>query len=282
VRIIAGEFRSRRLLSPPEDWALRPLPDRVKESLFALLRGHCEGGVFVDAFAGTGSFGLEAISRGAARCVFIERDRRHAELLRTNINSLRAEDRAEVVVSDALGPGALARCPRPTTVVFLDPPYDLVSEPVGWRRVRDQAAKFVELISDDGFLVLRTPWPFLHEPEASGAGRPESGSRRPEAAAGRRGRGARKQSADTEEGTEAAQEGQTGRPARIAPDLSIAGAAGPETHEYGSTAAHLYMRRSPRRLRLPVCGTRGFRRSCRLRPARQPIAPRRIILRPTN
>ncbi len=243
MRIIAGEFRSRRLLSPPEDWALRPLPDRVKESLFALLRGHCEGGVFVDAFAGTGSFGIEAISRGAARCVFIERDRRHAELLRTNITNLRAEDRAEVVVSDALGLGALARCPRPTTVVFLDPPYDLVNEPVGWRRVRDQSAKFVELLSDDGFLVLRTPWPFLHEAEESGVSGREPAVRRPDAEARRHGPGPKRQEPDTDEEAEAAQDGQASRPARTAPDLSILGAAGPETHEYGSTAVHLYMRR---------------------------------------
>ncbi len=208
MRIIAGEFKSRRLLSPPETWAVRPIPDRVKESLFSLLRGHCEGAVFFDGFAGTGSFGLEAISRGAARCVFVERDRRHAEMLRANIETLGAKDRSEVVAGDVLGPGALARCPRQCTVVFLDPPYELVNEPVGWRRVRDQAANLVECLSDDGFLVLRTPWPFHHDAPQDAL--PEPGREKP-------------------------------RPAPA--DLSIAGAVGPETHVYGSTAAHLYMRK---------------------------------------
>ncbi len=205
MRIIAGEFRSRRLLSPPEGWAVRPIPDRVKESLFSLLRGHCAGGVFFDGFAGTGSFGLEAISRGAVRCVFVERDRRHAEMLRSNIDTLGATDRSEVVVSDALGPGALARCPRPCTVIFLDPPYELVNEPVGWRRVRDQSAKLVECLSGEGFLILRTPWPFHHE--APRGTPPEPGRER-------------------------------ARPVPL--DLTIPGGAGPETHEYGSTAVHLY------------------------------------------
>lgn len=228
MRIIAGEFRSRRLLSPPEDWAVRPIPDRVKESLFSLLRGHCEGGVFFDGFAGTGSLGLEAISRGASRCVFVERDRRHADLLRANIKNLGADGRAEVFVGDALGPGAAARCPRPCTVVFLDPPYELVNEPVGWRRVRDQAARLIEHLTEDGFLIVRTPWPFLHEvidDAASVAGPPRRAAvRRPEVE-------------DAEEQPEA------GRTTREPADLAIAGAVGPETHEYGSTAAHLYMRK---------------------------------------
>jgi hypothetical protein len=111
-------------------------------------------------------------------------------------------------VGDALGAGALARCPRPCTVVFLDPPYGLVNEPAGWRRVRDQAAKLTECLSDDGFLVARTPWPFRH-PAPEGTP-PEPGH-------------------------------PTATP--IAADLSIPGAAGPETHEYGSTAVHLYMRK---------------------------------------
>ncbi|MFM9995806.1 MAG: RsmD family RNA methyltransferase [Phycisphaerales bacterium] len=162
MRIIAGEFKSRRLLSPPEDWAVRPITDRVKESVFSQLRGHCEGAAWFDAFAGSGAIGLEAVSRGAARCVFIEKDRGVSEMLRANVAALKAEDRCEVVTGDALGAGALARCPRPCTVVFLDPPYPLVNEPVGWGRVRDHASRLAECLADDGFLLIRTPWPFTH------------------------------------------------------------------------------------------------------------------------
>lgn len=210
MRIIAGEFRSRKLLSPPEGSVTRPLPDRVKESIFSLLRGHCEGAQVFDAFAGTGAFGLEAVSRGAARCVFIERDRDVADLLRRNVATLGAGDRCEVAVGDALGPGALARCPRPATIIFLDPPYNLVEDPGGWRRVRTQLERLIDCLGDTGFALVRTPWPFSHRPH-----HPASAE-------------------DDESGP---------RPHRAPASLDLAGAAGPETHVYGSTAVHLYMRR---------------------------------------
>src|ERR1051326_7140833 len=103
MRIIAGEFRSRRLHTPPDDSITRPIPDRVKESLFGLMRGHCEGANVFDGFAGTGAIGLEAISRGAARCVFVEKDRDAAAMLRQNIDSLGAAERSELIIGDALG-----------------------------------------------------------------------------------------------------------------------------------------------------------------------------------
>lgn len=165
MRIIAGEFRSRKLHSPPEDVQTRPIPDRVKESIFSILRGHTPGGVFFDAFAGTGSIGLEALSRGAASCVFVEQDRRMAKVLERNIAELGVEDRTEVVVGDALGIGALARCPRPVTIAFLDPPYAIMHEKLGVARVLAQVGALAERLSDDGFVLLRTPWPLFYELE---------------------------------------------------------------------------------------------------------------------
>lgn len=220
MRIIAGEYRSRRLLSPPDDSPTRPIPDRVKESLFAMLRGHVEGAEVFDGFAGSGSFGLEALSRGAARCVFVERDRVVAALLKQNIELLEAGDRADVVVGDALGPGALARCPRPCPIIFLDPPYALIDDAAGWGRVRTQVQRLLECLSDDGFLLLRTPWPFTHAmedgvPAAAGGHEP-----------------------DTDDA-----ESEPVKIPRSPVDLGISGAVGPETHEYGSTAVHLYQRR---------------------------------------
>lgn len=167
MRIIAGEFRSRRIESPPDDSTTRPIPDRVRESVFSLLRGHFEGARVFDAFAGTGVIGLEAVSRGAVECVFVEKDRRVATVLRRNVASLGAEGRCEVFEGDALGAGALSRCPRPVDVAFFDPPYPLARDPLGWRRLRGQAERVVELLSDDGFLVLRTPWPFTSAAEDS-------------------------------------------------------------------------------------------------------------------
>lgn len=164
MRIIAGEFKSRRVESPPEGSTTRPIPDRVRESLFAILRGHYEGARVFDAFAGTGVIGLEAVSRGAVECVFVEKDRRVAEILRRNVESMGAADRCEIIEGDALGAGALARAPNPVDLVFLDPPYALVEDAVGWRRVRDALTRLIAQLSPEGFAVLRTPWPFLdHE-----------------------------------------------------------------------------------------------------------------------
>ncbi len=167
MRIIAGEFRSRVLASPPDDLT-RPMPDRVKESVFQLLRGHCEGAPVLDLFAGTGNIGLEALSRGASEVVFVEKRREVAETLRENIDALRARDRCRVVVGDALGPSALAACPRPAHLVFADPPYPMMEDVRQRARVMSQFARLVACLDDAGFAVLRSPWPF-RDPETGGA-----------------------------------------------------------------------------------------------------------------
>ena len=87
MRVIGGEFRSRRLESIPGD-ATRPTPDRVREALFNILRRGSRAPVFVDAYAGTGAVGIEALSRGAAHAWFLERDRRALDAIRKNLASL--------------------------------------------------------------------------------------------------------------------------------------------------------------------------------------------------
>ncbi len=118
MRVIAGEFRSRRLQSMP-GLAVRPTPDRLRETLFNILSPVIEGAIFADAYAGTGSVGIEALSRGARHAIFIEKDRRAAELIRANLAALSAEARARVILGSApLHLGALQ-----ADIVFLDPPY---------------------------------------------------------------------------------------------------------------------------------------------------------------
>jgi 16S rRNA (guanine(966)-N(2))-methyltransferase RsmD len=270
MRIIGGEFRSRRLLTPKDASTTRPIPDRVKESLFSLLRGNTAEAAVFDAFAGTGAIGLEAISRGASRCVFVERERSVAEILRQNIETLGVEDRCDVVMGDALGPGALARCPRPVNLVFMDPPYPLVQDALGWRRVRMQFERLIGMLTDDGFAVLRTPWPFLVEVPAEGAepaeqaparssGRARRDARRAAGGGGaERGRGRRggedddieapaRRERDDDDDLEAAPAGGAevaAPPVKKEPaDLRLANAEGPETHVYHNMAVHLYMRR---------------------------------------
>ncbi len=236
MRIIAGQYRRRRLEGPPKGATTRPLPDAVREAIFNLLRGHFEGVEVLDLFAGTGSFGLEALSRGATRAVMVERDRRTADVLRANAESIGAGAEAEVVVGDALGPAALNRCPKPAHVIFLDPPYDMVRDPAGWARVRAQASRLVSMLTPTGYLILRTPHPFTHmlDPETGEAVAPGVGREKLRSA----------RAAAFERAMESEDERVPDAPGRsyVDADLSIEGAVGPETHDYRGTAVHLYMR----------------------------------------
>lgn len=123
MRVIAGEFRSRRLKSIP-GLATRPTPDRLRQTLFDILGPRVEGAVFLDAYAGTGAVGIEALSRGAARAVFIEKSKNAAQVIRENLASLGIENRALLVVSAALSALAIHKA----DIVFLDPPYDREAE----------------------------------------------------------------------------------------------------------------------------------------------------------
>jgi 16S rRNA (guanine(966)-N(2))-methyltransferase RsmD len=163
MRIISGEFR-RRLLASPPGMTTRPVPDRVKESLFSMLGQRVVGAQVVDLFSGSGAIGLEAVSRGAAGALMVEMDKRSHATLELNIRTLKAEGRCRAVRGDALGLSMLARCPRPTDLIFMDPPYPLVQTPEGWQRVVTQASALVQLLAGDGFLILRTPWPHMITP----------------------------------------------------------------------------------------------------------------------
>ena len=123
MRVIGGEFRSRRLKSLPGA-ATRPTPDRLRETLFDILQGRVEGATFLDAYAGTGAVGIEALSRGALHATFLERSRPAIETLRENLDALGLERRSTVVK----GPVLLTLPRYPADLVFLDPPYDLERE----------------------------------------------------------------------------------------------------------------------------------------------------------
>jgi len=119
-RIIGGEWRSRRLRFPPLP-GIRPSPDRVRETLFNWLRDRVEGARCLDLFAGSGALGLEALSRGAAEVIFVDKERAAAEAIRGHLVSLKAQG-GEVVHADAFA--WLGGTPRPFELVFLDPPFD--------------------------------------------------------------------------------------------------------------------------------------------------------------
>jgi 16S rRNA (guanine966-N2)-methyltransferase len=120
VRIIGGQWRS-RLIAFPDAPGLRPTPDRVRETLFNWLGQDLSGLRCLDLFAGAGALGFEALSRGAAAVVMVERSRSAAALLRENAARLGARG-LQIVVDDALHFLAAAPPPR-FDIVFVDPPY---------------------------------------------------------------------------------------------------------------------------------------------------------------
>lgn len=122
MRIIAGEWRGRRLAAPRGE-ATRPTADRTRETLFSMLAsrlGSFEELAVADLFAGSGALGLEALSRGAAQCLFVEQEEAALKAIRANIAALDARMRSEVRAGSvmALGPAEAAR-----DLVLLDPPY---------------------------------------------------------------------------------------------------------------------------------------------------------------
>lgn len=121
LRVIAGTARGRRLIAP-EGRTTRPITDRAKESIFNMIesRAGVAGAVVVDLFAGSGSFGIESLSRGAAHVTFVERDRRALAALTANLETLGFADRATVRRGDV---NAVVAGLGPVDIAFCDPPY---------------------------------------------------------------------------------------------------------------------------------------------------------------
>jgi 16S rRNA (guanine966-N2)-methyltransferase len=149
VRIIAGEWRGRRLHSPP-GLETRPTADRVRETLFSMLAsrlGPFEGLRVADLFAGSGALGLEALSRGAAIACFVENDPKAAAAINANAAELAALDRVQILGGSAL---ALPKS-EPFDLIFADPPYAAGS---GTAAVRSAAA--AGWLAPGGWMAVET------------------------------------------------------------------------------------------------------------------------------
>lgn len=127
MRVVGGSLRGRRI-EPPRGDATRPTTDRVREALFSSIDARAgemlSGGVALDAFAGSGALGIEALSRGAGHAVFVERDARALRALRANLAALGLESRSTVLQGDALT-RLRTRSGAPFSLILLDPPYTL-------------------------------------------------------------------------------------------------------------------------------------------------------------
>lgn len=171
LRIIAGDWRGRRLAFP-EAGGLRPTGDRVRETVFNWLRDDVAGARVLDAFAGSGALGLEALSRGAVSATFVERSGPVAAALTDNLVTLGATDRARVVRADALR--WLSGAATPFDLVFLDPPFrSAIIEPVcarleagGW--LAPGALVYLEFDRHRAAPVLPDGWSVERDKQAGG------------------------------------------------------------------------------------------------------------------
>jgi 16S rRNA (guanine(966)-N(2))-methyltransferase RsmD len=121
MRIITGAFRGRRLASP-KDLSVRPTSDKVKEAIFSMISQDIDQSIVLDLFAGTGSLGLEALSRGAKHCYFIDSDRESVKLIKSNIEHCKADNQSTLFVGDFKY--AMSKIKEPIDLAFLDPPYE--------------------------------------------------------------------------------------------------------------------------------------------------------------
>jgi len=120
MRVITGSARGRRLKAL-EGTTTRPTSERVKEALFSAIQFEIEGSRVLDLFAGSGQLGIEALSRGAESCVFVDADRDAAAIIRENLEHVRMSARSRVLNTDAAA--YLATCPLTFDLILLDPPY---------------------------------------------------------------------------------------------------------------------------------------------------------------
>jgi 16S rRNA (guanine966-N2)-methyltransferase len=154
MRIIAGERRGHKLESP-KGQSTRPTSDLVRESVFNILGAQVEDRVVVDLFAGTGALGMEALSRGAARAIFVEQNRENVALIYRNLAHLRYEDRGRVLLADAhRWSRSFTRVDDTPLVVLIDPPYrDCENHP---GRFRLMLSKLFEKLPAGSVVVLES------------------------------------------------------------------------------------------------------------------------------
>ncbi len=156
MRITGGSCRG-RVLKTLSGKEIRPTSDKVREALFNILGPRAAGAAVLDLFAGSGSLGLEALSRGAKRATFVEKDRRALAVIRQNVEKLNFEDRARLERFDVLsGSARLRRLDGPFDIVFLDPPYQLTKTVDRGSRLGNLLGTLWtdRIIAEDGIAVL--------------------------------------------------------------------------------------------------------------------------------
>ena len=153
MRIIAGEFRGRKL-QPPDTQTTRPITDRVKQSLFDIISPDIPDAVIYDCFSGTGSMGLECLSRGAKHSAFFEVDKSAIKRLKENIQTLKVENHSTLISSDIFKYFSTKKIAIPKAdLIFLDPPYSFLTEKSS--ELHLLARNMSEQLTPDGVVIFR-------------------------------------------------------------------------------------------------------------------------------
>jgi len=149
MRVITGKARGISLKTP-EGMLTRPTADRVKEALFSIIQFDIPGACVLDLFGGTGQLGIEALSRGAKRAVFVDAREDACKLIRENLKRTRLTEEGTVIRSDYLD--YLNRCREKFHIIFLDPPYAEVFLENALKRITE-----IDILQSDGIIVTERP-----------------------------------------------------------------------------------------------------------------------------
>ncbi|WLV26004.1 16S rRNA (guanine(966)-N(2))-methyltransferase RsmD [Aciduricibacillus chroicocephali] len=161
MRVIAGEMKGRRLDAVPGS-ATRPTTDKIKESIFQIMGPYFDGGICLDLFAGSGSLGIEALSRGMDEAIFVDKNPKAVQVIKQNLQTLKIEEHAEVFRADAFRAlQAIAKRGLKFKLILLDPPYGKVDY-----------CKLIEVIEassllDDGGIIYAEHEPGEKVPEST-------------------------------------------------------------------------------------------------------------------
>jgi 16S rRNA (guanine966-N2)-methyltransferase len=149
LRIIAGQFKG-RLLKTPKSSSTRPTQGMLREAVFNICQNQIEGAHFLDLYAGSGAMAFEAISRGASHATLIEKNRIAAGCIKENMANLKVEDKIELIIADV--GSVLKKLTTLFDIIYIDPPYDTVLEPLAEQLIKAHLMKegallFVEMRS---------------------------------------------------------------------------------------------------------------------------------------
>ena len=151
MRVITGTARGRKLVTVEGTEVVRPTTDGVKEAIFSAIQFEIEGRTVLDLFAGSGQLGIEALSRGAAHCTFVDKGREPIAVIRENLKKTRLEERATVVQADYSS--WMKTCRQQYDLILLDPPYAEVFLETALKIVSE-----IDILTNSGIIVCERPF----------------------------------------------------------------------------------------------------------------------------